>query len=70
MWAKRIAAAGVAFRNALAVRADPLTFTRQDLQSIGAQWGVDPQKQLVQDLKSAYDAFVTWVMPDKDEPLK
>ena len=69
VWAKRVAAAGIAFRNALAVRADPLSFERADLDQIGAQWGVDPRKQLVQELKGAYDAFISWVMPAGDEPL-
>ena len=69
VWAKRAAAAGIAFQNALAGRSDPLTFSRADVDQIGTQWGVNPQSQLVQELKGAYDNFIQWVMPAGDAPL-
>ena len=69
IWAQRAAAAAIAFRNALAVRSDPSTFSLEDLQGIGAQWGVDTRTGLVEDRKAAYDTFIQWVMPPPDSPL-
>ena len=69
VWAQRVSAAALAFKNSLAVRADLSTFSRDDMRQIGTQWGLDPSKALVQDLKGAYDTFIQWVMPAADAPL-
>lgn len=70
VWAQRAQAAGVAFKNLLAARPDPSTLSRADLQNLGAQWGLDPSKALVDDLKQAYDTYIQWVMPPLDGDLK
>ncbi|KAK9806692.1 hypothetical protein WJX73_008929 [Symbiochloris irregularis] len=69
VWAQRIEGAGIAFKNMLAARSDPSTFSKADLDSIGTQWGLDPSKALVDDLKQAYDSYIEWVMPKPDGEL-